>query len=297
MLRIVRVLAPNPSVYTLEGTNTWVVGEGATIVIDPGPDDPAHHDEVLRAADTVAAVLVTHDHEDHGAGAIAFAERADAPVRAWRIAGAEPIRDGARVEVTDATLIAVHTPGHSADHVAFFEPAERALFTGDAVLGRGTSFIDPPGGDLTAYLASLHTMLELHPRTIHPGHGPVVPDAPAKLREYLTHRAEREEQVLAGLAAGDRRVEELVVRIYQGYPPEVHALAARSVTAHLQKLEREGRVKAQGRGATQTWTAVAPAACERCGRPVRGRGRYCTSCSLALLQGGAEDATGATAAP
>jgi len=294
MVRIIRVLAPNPSVYTLEGTNTWVVGEGPTIVIDPGPDDPSHHAEVLRAAGIVAAVLVTHDHEDHGEGAIAFAARADAPVRAWRVAGAESLRDGARTEVPGATLIAVHTPGHSSDHVAFFEPTERALFTGDAVLGRGTSFIDPPGGDLTAYLASLRTMLELHPRTIYPGHGPVVPDAPAKLHEYLAHRAEREEQVLAGLAEGDRHVGELVARIYEGYPPEVHALAARSVTAHLQKLQREGRVEAQGRGATQTWIAVAPAACERCGRPVRGRGRYCPSCSLALLQGDAQGATDAT---
>lgn len=290
MVRIVRVLAPNPSVYTLEGTNTWVVGDGPTIVIDPGPDDPTHHAEVLRAAGTVAMVLVTHDHEDHGEGAVAFAERAGAPVRAWRMAGAAQIRDGFRTEVPGATLVTVHTPGHSADHVAFFEPTERALFTGDAVVGRGTSFIDPPDGDLTAYLTSLRTMLELHPRTIYPGHGPVVPDAPAKLHAYLAHRAEREEQVLAGLAAGDRKVAELVERIYASYPPEVHALAARSVTAHLQKLQREGRVKAEGRGASQTWIAVVPANCERCGRPVRGRGRYCPSCSLALLQGDTTDA-------
>ena len=291
MLHVLRVLAPNPSVYTLEGTNTWVVGDGPTIVVDPGPDDPGHHEEVLRAAGAVAVVLVTHDHEDHGEGALAFAARAGAPVRAWRLAGAERIRDGARAEVPGATLVALHTPGHSADHVVFFEPNEGALFTGDAVVGRGTSFIDPPDGDLTAYLASLRTMLELHPRTIYPGHGPVVPNAPAKLHEYLAHRAEREEQVLAGLAAGDALVSELVARIYAGYPPEVHALAARSVTAHLLKLQREGRVKAEGRGAAQRWVAIVPANCRRCGRPVRGRARYCSSCSLALLQGDTTDAS------
>jgi glyoxylase-like metal-dependent hydrolase (beta-lactamase superfamily II) len=290
MLRIARVLAPNPSIYTLEGTNTWIVGAGPTIVIDPGPDDPSHRDEVLRAADTVAAVLVTHGHEDHAEGAAAFAERADAPLFGWRLAGATQIRDGARTEVAGATLVAVHTPGHSADHVAFFEPTEGALFTGDAVVGRGTSFIDPPDGDLTAYLASLRTMRDIHPRTIYPGHGPLVPNAPAKLQQYLAHRAEREEQVLAGLAAGDRRVTELVARIYENYPPEVHPLAARSVTAHLQKLQREGRVKGEGRGRSQTWVVLDPANCERCGRPVRGRGRYCPSCSLALLQGDAKDA-------
>lgn len=285
MIRIVRVLAPNPSIYTLEGTNTWIVGDGPTVVIDPGPDDPAHHDEVLRAAGEVAVVVVTHDHEDHGEGAVTFARRAGAPLLAWRLEGADRLRDRARIEVGGATLVAVHTPGHSADHVAFFEPNEGALFTGDAVVGRGTSFIDPPDGDLTAYLASLRTMLELDPRTIYPGHGPVVPDAPEKLREYLAHRQEREEQVLAALADGDGTVSDVIARIYADYPSDVQRLAARSVVAHLQKLEREGRVKASGRGAAKAWKVVAPADCARCGRPVRGRGRYCSSCSLALLQG------------
>jgi len=289
MLRIVRVLAPNPSVYTLEGTNTWVVGAGPSVVIDPGPDDPGHHAEVLRTSGEVMAVLVTHSHEDHAAGGVSFASRARAPLYAWRLAGAERLRDGARFRVSDdAALLAVHAPGHSTDHVVFFEPGEGGLFTGDAVVGRGTSFIDPPDGDLTAYLTSLHTMADLHPSTIYPGHGPVVPDAPAKLQEYLAHRAEREHQVVAGLEAGDRRVPELVARIYADHPADVQPLAARSVTAHLQKLQREGRVRAEGRGGSQTWVVVEPAACARCGRPVRGRGRYCPSCSLALLQGSAD---------
>lgn len=285
MLRAIRVLAPNPSVYTLEGTNTWVVGDGPSIVIDPGPDDPAHHDEVRQAAGEIAHVLVTHDHEDHAAGAVAFAQGARAPLWAWRLKGASRPTDGHRFSVPGATLQAVHTPGHSADHVVFLERAHDALFTGDAVLGRGTSFIDPPDGDLGAYLTSLRRMQELRPRTIYPGHGPIVTGAAAKLREYVAHRAEREEQVLAGLAAGDRTVAKLVERIYTDYPSDVHALAARSVVAHLRKLEREGRVDKAGRGASQTWTVAAPTVCQRCGRPVRGRARYCGPCSLALLQG------------
>jgi glyoxylase-like metal-dependent hydrolase (beta-lactamase superfamily II) len=256
MLRAIRVLAPNPSVYTLEGTNTWVVGDGPTIVIDPGPADPGHHEDVLRETGEVAFVLVTHDHEDHGAGAEAFAELASAPVLAWRLDGATRLSDGDRFSVPGATLEVVHTPGHSADHVVFFDPEVRALFTGDAVVGRGTSFIDPPDGDLAKYLDSLQRMLDLDPRVIYPGHGPVVTDAVAKLREYVAHRAEREEQILAGLAAGDRTVADLVARIYTAYPSEVHALAARSVTAHLRKLDRDRRVTKAGRGATQTWTPV-----------------------------------------
>lgn len=290
MLRATRVLAPNPSVYTLEGTNTWVVGDGPTLVVDPGPDDAGHHDEVLAVADDVSAVLVTHDHEDHAAGALVFAERAGAEAWAWRLDGATRLTDGQRFAVPGAELTAIYAPGHSADHVVFIERDEGALFTGDAVLGRGTSFIDPPDGDLVRYLASLHRMLELSPRTIYPGHGPILTDAPTALRGYFAHREEREAQVIEGLEAGDRTVEELVVRIYVGYPDDARPLAARSVTAHLRKLEHEGRAIKAGRGAAQTWSLTTPASCARCGRPVRGRGRYCSSCSLALLQGEASEA-------
>ena len=287
MQRIVRVLAPNPSVYTLEGTNTWVVGEGPAIVIDPGPDDPAHHDEVLRETANVAAVLVTHGHEDHADGAASFASRAGAPLWAWRLDGADHLTDGQTFLVGGATLVAHHTPGHSGDHVVFFEPRTRALFTGDAVVGRGTSFIDPPDGDLMRYLTSLQRMIDLAPTTIYPGHGPVRFDATALLHEYVEHRVEREREVVAALRDGDDTVGAIVERIYRDYPADVHPLAARSVTAHLLKLEHDGLAQKTGRGAKQTWSPVAPSSCERCGRRVRGRGRYCSSCSLALLQGDA----------
>ena len=286
MLRIVRVLAPNPSVYTLEGTNTWVVGAEPSIVIDPGPPDPGHVDQIRRDAGSVSSVLVTHDHEDHGEGAVAFAELVGAPVYAWRLDGATRLTDGARfIAGGGVELVAVHGAGHSPDHVAFFEPAEHALFTGDTVVGRGTSSIDPPEGDLARYLQTLRRMLELHPRTIYPGHGPVRTDAERVFREYIAHREEREAEVLAGLDAGDRTVKALVARIYASYPAEVHDLAARTVTAHLLKLEHDGVVHKNGRGGSQSWARQEPTACARCGRPVRGRGRYCGSCSLALLQG------------
>jgi glyoxylase-like metal-dependent hydrolase (beta-lactamase superfamily II) len=287
--RVVRVLAPNPSVFTLEGTNTWIVGSEPSIVIDPGPMIDAHHDDVARDAGRVAVVLITHDHEDHAEGAAAFARRVDAPLLAWRMDGAERLRDGQRFGAGDAELVAIHTPGHSADHVVFLDPQTHAMFSGDAVLGRGTSFIDAPDGDLTKYLTSLKRMLERHPRTIYPGHGPVVLDAHAKLHEYLDHRAERERQVLDGLADGARTVEALVERIYADHPADVRELAARSVTAHLAKLETDGRVAASGRGDARTWTIVEPKACARCGRPVKGRARYCGSCSLAMLQGDVPD--------
>ncbi|MGZ4110303.1 MAG: MBL fold metallo-hydrolase [Actinomycetota bacterium] len=285
MLRVVRVLAPNPSVYTLEGTNTWIVGRGPALVIDPGPDIASHLDEVQRLAGRVAAVLVTHDHEDHAPGAVGFAARVGAPLFAFRLDGAERLRDGQRFTGGDDTeMIAVTTPGHSSDHVAFFAPADRALFTGDAVVGRGTSFIDPPDGDLVQYLRSLRRMQDLHPRTIYPGHGPVVFDALGKLDEYLRHREDRERQILAVLAEGPRSVDDAVATIYADYPTDVHALAARSVLAHLLKLESEGRVERKGTGDGAVWRIGEPRTCARCGRPVKGRARLCGPCSLAVLQ-------------
>lgn len=285
MLRIVRVLAPNPSVYTLEGTNTWILGEEPSIVIDPGPDDSTHLDEVARAAGRVSAVLVTHDHEDHAPGAAAFAEGMGASLHAFRLPGAEHLRDGQRFGASGGIeVVAEYTPGHSSDHVAFFVPSERALFTGDAVVGRGTSFIDPPDGDVVQYLRSLHRLQELNPRVIYPGHGPIVLDARGKLAEYLSHREDREQEVLGLLAHGATTIPDLVATIYADHPLEVHPLAERSVLAHLLKLESEGRAERKGKADAAAWAIVEPRSCARCGRPVKGRARLCGACSLAVLQ-------------
>lgn len=305
MLRSTRVLAPNPSVYTLDGTNTWVVGEDPTVVIDPGPDDPGHLVEVADAAagrGGVGLVLVTHDHPDHAPGAAGFAEQVGAPIWAFRpsgtLQGAQRLRDGQRFRVgvtgdgAPLEIVALHTPGHTSDHVAFHVPSCSALFTGDAVLGRGTSFIDPPDGDLRRYLRSLDRMIELDPATIYPGHGPIVFRALAKLREYVDHRADRERQVVAAMGDGPISVPDMVSAIYADYPSEVHALAARSVLAHLLKLESEGRAERAGHGEEAAWSLASPRSCRRCGRSVKGRARYCGTCSLVMLQEGDEASEG-----
>ena len=288
MIRVIRVLAPNPGVYTLEGTNTWIVGRGPTIVIDPGPDDPGHLDEVLKEAGRIAAVVLTHDHEDHAPGGPALAERGGAPLLAFRPPpGGERLEDGQTVSAKGASLSAHHTPGHSPDSAVFFAEGGGLLFTGDSVLGRGTSVIDPPEGDLALYLRSLTRMRDLGPRTIYPGHGPVVFDAVGKLDEYLDHRREREEQVLAALGsdgAARRSPQELVPEIYGDYPADVHALAARSVLAHLLKLEAEGRVERSGKASDPRFAVGTPRQCQRCGRRVKGRATLCGPCSLAVLQ-------------
>ena len=292
-MRVIRVLAPNPGIRELEGTNTWIVGDAPALVIDPGPDDRGHLAEVARTAGSVGAIALTHDHPDHAPGALPLAAMTGARVFAARpVAGPaegrteamERIRDGDRVSTGSVSLGVVATPGHTPDHVAFFDARTGSLFTGDAVLGRGTSVIDPPEGDLAAYLRSLRRMRELRPRTIYPGHGPVVLRALAKLDEYLDHRRMREEQILTALGDASRTPEELVAEIYADYPPELHELAARSVLAHLLKLEVEGRADKRTKAGAVRWSAIEPRSCERCGRPVRGRVRLCGSCTVAVLQ-------------
>ena len=288
-MRVIRVLAPNPGVRELEGTNTWIVGDAPALVIDPGPDHPGHLAEVARTAGSVGAIALTHDHPDHAPGALPLAAMTGARVFAAKPAegpadGMGRLRDGGQVSTGSVSLAVVATPGHTPDHVAFFDARTGSLFTGDAVLGRGTSVIDPPEGDLAAYLRSLRRMRELGPRTIYPGHGPVILRAVAKLDEYLDHRAMREDQILTALGDASRTSEELVAEIYADYPAELRELAGRSVLAHLLKLEVEGRAEKRTKAGVVRWSAIEPRSCERCGRPVRGRVRLCGSCTVAVLQ-------------
>jgi glyoxylase-like metal-dependent hydrolase (beta-lactamase superfamily II) len=289
-MRIFRVLCPNPGLRELDGTNTWILGERPSIVVDPGPSIESHLREVAASAGDLAAILLTHDHPDHAPGATELAEMTGATVHAVRPPdGGERLHDGQAITVGSVEVRVVATPGHTPDSVSFFVPAASALLTGDTVVGRGTSVIDPPEGDLTAYLRSLERLRDLSPRAIHPGHGPLVLDGVAKLDEYLEHRRMREEQVLAALADGGRTIQDMVPVIYEGYPTELHELAGRSILAHLLKLEAEGRAKKRTRDGQQRWSLDEPRTCARCGRQVRGRGKLCGPCSLAVLQESAPD--------
>jgi glyoxylase-like metal-dependent hydrolase (beta-lactamase superfamily II) len=249
--RVTRVLAPNPSPLTLEGTNSFVVaepGSGTAVVIDPGPDGQGHALALVGACAGrgVELVLLTHTHVDHAEGARAFAERVGAPLAAmadgWSTAGAPELASGAPVAAGGLELRPLPTPGHAADHCCFELAAERAVFTGDHVLGRGSTVVEWPGGDMADYLASLELLADRRPERLYPGHGPLVPDAVARIEGYLTHRRDREAQVLAALAAGDRTPAEVVARVYAEVDPALHPAAELSVRAHLVKLVREGRV-------------------------------------------------------
>jgi glyoxylase-like metal-dependent hydrolase (beta-lactamase superfamily II) len=255
--RVTRVLAPNPSPLTLEGTNTYVVADPAArtaVVVDPGPAGDDHATRVVRACGGrgVELVLLTHTHADHAEGARAFADRVGAPLAAlapgWAGAGAPDLAGGATIRAGGVELRPLPTPGHAADHCCFLLPAERAAFTGDHVLGRGTTVVEWPGGDMAAYLASLALLLDQDLARLYPGHGPVVTDPRERVEGYLAHRHEREAQVLAALEAGDRTPAEVVARVYADVDPVLHPAAELSVRAHLAKLAGEGRVRATDGG-------------------------------------------------
>jgi glyoxylase-like metal-dependent hydrolase (beta-lactamase superfamily II) len=255
---VTRVLAPNPSGMTLDGTNTYVVGtpgSGQAVLVDPGPDDAAHLAAVtaaLAARDArCVAVLVTHHHGDHAEAALPWGAHFGAPVAAATTAVAGPdgrvLDHGERLTVAGTTIDVVATPGHTSDHLAF-RLESGAVLVGDHVLGRGTSVVTHPEGDVVAYLDSLRRVHDLGPSALYCGHGPELTEDPgAVLDYYLAHRAYREHQLLEALGHGPRTVDELVATVYAEVPRAVWPAAAQSTRATLDKLRAEGRVEpAQG---------------------------------------------------
>jgi glyoxylase-like metal-dependent hydrolase (beta-lactamase superfamily II) len=223
---IVRVVAPNPGPMTLEGTNTYLYGADPCVVIDPGPDDAGHIEAVRAAAERsggIELVLLTHGHGDHAAGAGRLGVEVVLP------------KDGEE----HGGLKALATPGHAADHVCLLT-ADRVCFSGDLVLGEGSTFVPPDGGSLAAYMDSLR-LLQAEPlELLCPGHGPWVTDPAAKLAEYVEHREMRERRLLAALECGERSREALLAEVWDDVPAEVRPAAALVMEAHLEKLEAEG---------------------------------------------------------
>ena len=264
-----RVVAANPGPFTFTGTGTYIVGRseaGADVaVIDPGPPDEAHLAALLAAVEgqRVSHVLVTHTHRDHSPLARPFARAVGAPVLAARpparvVHASGPLDEdedeafapdviltGGETAAGDGwTIEAMATPGHASNHMAFVLREENALFSGDHVMGWSTTVVAPPDGDMTAYMASLDAVIARGFSTIWPTHGAPITDPGPFLTAYRAHRLEREAQVLEQLAAGPRRIREMVPTLYAAVDERLWPAAGLSVWAHLIALERAGRVRA-----------------------------------------------------
>lgn len=241
------ILAPNPGVMTGPGTNTYVVGSGPTIVIDPAVDDDDYLHTLLELAGDVTGILVTHRHGDHVGGIAELVRQTGAPVYAF---GSEPaggvpvtaIRDGDVIRAGGVSLVALHTPGHASDHLAFYFEGAASLFAGDNVLGEGTSVIAPPDGDMGDFMRSLERMSRLHVDRIYPGHFRPLDGGESVLRELLAHRVSRGEAILSSFSGSALSVPEVVADVYVDVPEQLHPVAELSVLAHLQMFERQGLV-------------------------------------------------------
>lgn len=263
-----RIVARNPSSFTFHGTGTYVVGQGRVAVIDPGPDDAEHIGALLAGLDgeTVSHILVTHTHIDHSPGAAPLKAATGAPTFGFgphgsgrrEAAGQEAVqggdlsfvpdrqlRDGDVVAGPGWTIEAVHTPGHTSNHLCFAWREPKVLFSGDHVMGWSTSVITPPDGDMHDYMNSLARLLARDDETYWPTHGPAITDPKAHVAAFIAHRNEREEQIIRLLAErGPSLIMDLVPVIYAAVDPGLYPAAARSTFAHLLRLFDQGRAAA-----------------------------------------------------
>jgi len=247
------VLAPNPGYMTGPGTNTYVVGSGQTVVIDPAVADEAFLDSIMEIAGDVAAIAITHRHPDHTGGVAALVARSGAPVSAFGEAPVDgipvrPVAEGDIISAGGATLRTLHTPGHASDHVCFELVGTKSLFAGDNILGEGTAVIAPPDGNMRDYLFSLYRLRGLDLERIYTGHFKALDGGTAVIDQYLAHRAERRRSVVDALDVA-LTVDQLVARIYTDTPKELHPIARLQVIAMLELLEEEGIAESAG----ETW--------------------------------------------
>jgi glyoxylase-like metal-dependent hydrolase (beta-lactamase superfamily II) len=262
------VLAPNPGPFTFKGTGVYLVGAGDTVAaIDPGPDRAEHLSALKRVigARRVSHILVTHSHRDHSPAAAALKSWFSAPIYGLpdhaapsRQEGAVDeahdhdfvpdlmVHDGMRIAGDGFSFECVATPGHTANHVCYALREEKALFSGDHVMGWSTSVIAPPDGDMGQYIASLEKLLARDETLFYPTHGSPIPDARAWVAQLIVHRREREQQILQSLHGGGSSVAQLVLRLYPDIAPALRAAAAQQVNAHLQHLGEKGAVARDG---------------------------------------------------
>lgn len=266
-----RITAANPGPFTFHGTNTFLVGNGTVAVIDPGPDDPDHVAAILKAleGETVSHILVTHTHRDHSpaaaplqavTGAPILAEGPHRPARPLNIGELNPLdassdtdfapdralADGERITGDGFTFEAVATPGHTANHMAFALIEEDSLFCGDHVMAWSTSIVAPPDGAMVDYMASLERLIARGDRRLYPAHGAPIDDPRDFLIGLREHRIGREAAILERIAAGDRRIADMVRVIYAEVDQRLHGAAGLSVLAHIEDLVARGRLRTDG---------------------------------------------------
>ncbi|MCE9640019.1 MAG: MBL fold metallo-hydrolase [Betaproteobacteria bacterium] len=253
-----RLTAPNPGMMTGPGTNTYIVGQNALALIDPGPEIDVHHQAMLEVVgDRLRWILCTHTHRDHSPAARALKAATGAEVIGMHapqydnqdiaFAPDRVFAHGDVLECGEFTLRAVHTPGHASNHLCYLLDREKLLFTGDHIMQGSTVVISPPDGDMVVYLKSLESLLELDIERVAPGHGHPIETPHAEAKRLIEHRLKREQKVIDAFSVSNpATLDELVPIVYADTPQRLHQVARRSLHAHLLKLAHDGRVERQG---------------------------------------------------
>ncbi len=264
-----RIVANNPSNFTFRGTGTYIVGTGRVAVIDPGPAMSSHVSAIMcqLAGETISHIVITHTHSDHSPAALPLQEKCGAPIYGCRLhvkktpdsvtqqleedidldfQSSVEISNGDILQGDNWTLECVHTPGHMSNHFCFRLLEEKALFSGDHVMGWSTTVIVPPEGSMTAYMNSLELLLKADDEIYYPTHGPPIEDPKPFVHAYRAHRLQREQQIVDCLKAGMTTVNEIVSVVYRNVDRSLHAAAARSLFANLIKLIEEQNVSCSG---------------------------------------------------
>lgn len=263
-----RVVADNPSGFTYHGTGTYIVGRGAVAVIDAGPADPRHVAAILAATknETITHQLVTHTHSDHSPAAALLKDATGAKTWAFGPHGSgraegdvvveeggdmafrpdHKVRHGDVIEGEGWTVDCVFTPGHTSNHMCFALREEKALFSGDHVMGWSTTVVSPPDGDMAAYMRSLRMLLERDDALYYPTHGPAITEPATHVRELIAHRENREAQILACVGQGVATIPEMVETMYAAVDRSLHPAARQSVLAHVIHMVETRRLACDG---------------------------------------------------
>ncbi len=264
--KVRRITAPNPAPYTFKGTGTYIVGENEVAVIDPGPNISSHIDAIMTSLkdERISHILITHNHKDHSPGAQPLAEKCGAKIYAYEVTGQQyadieaeegldkefhpdvVLVDGDVINGTNWTIEAVHTPGHLSNHLCFSFKEEKALFTGDHVMGWSTTIISPPDGNMTDYLNSLEKLRQRDEQIYYPTHGLPIENPKQFVTQLIGHRLRRDKEIIRAVSNGAQTIDEIMDVVYPGLDSKLSLAASRTIFAHLIRLVNLSDLRCDG---------------------------------------------------
>jgi len=271
-----RIIANNPGPFTFTGTGTYIIGKENLAIIDPGPIDQNHFDAIVKSTkgQNITHILLTHNHNDHSPLAKKIKEETGAKIYFKNLSndietedqfeegydkdieGDIELNDGDIIETNEWTLEAIHTPGHTSNHICYSLAEEDVLFSGDHVMGWSTTVIVPPDGNMNDYINSLKKLLKRSENNFYPTHGPIIERPKELVTKYIEHRMEREKQIMEAIKLGNKKIPDMVRIIYKDVDTSLHPAAAMSTLAHLKRMKENNEIAVSGNNLNGTYELV-----------------------------------------